>query len=112
MKNFKQGYKDFKVWHTKTLNIIFHFLTSILQIYFIFLFIINFNFLYLLGVLVIPFITDAIGHLTEKNFGMVLLVSKMSKSTNSAGVNGFYKFLYRIMLFCDKFLVSIIFHKK
>ena len=35
---------------------------------------------------------------------MVLLATKMTKKTNSAGVNGFYNFLYRIMLFRDKFL--------
>tara|TARA_R110002074_G_scaffold45138_9_gene117209 strand:+ start:2690 stop:3025 length:336 start_codon:yes stop_codon:yes gene_type:complete len=101
MKNFKQGYKDFKVWHTHKMNITFHFLTSIIQLYFLYLFIINFNPLYILGVLLIPFITDSIGHLIEKNFGMVLLLSKMSKSTNSAGVNGFYNFCYRIMLWWE-----------
>ena len=104
MTKFKIGYQNFKVWHKHKLNILFHFLTSILQIYFVFLFIINFNPLYLLGVVIIPYITDGIGHLIEKNFGMVLLISKMFKSTNSAGVNGVYNFLYRIMLFRDTFL--------
>tara|TARA_R100000908_G_C3708451_1_gene116034 strand:+ start:551 stop:871 length:321 start_codon:yes stop_codon:yes gene_type:complete len=104
MTKFKIGYQNFKVWHKHKLNILFHFLTSILQIYFVFLFIVNFNPLYLLGVVIIPYITDGIGHLIEKNFGMVLLISKMFKSTNSAGVNGVYNFLYRIMLFRDTFL--------
>jgi len=104
MAEFKIGYENFKVWHKHKLNILFHFITSLLQIYFVYLFIVNFNLLYLLGVVIIPYITDAIGHLIEKNFGMVLLVSKMAKSTNSAGVNGVYNFLYRIMLFKDTFL--------
>lgn len=104
MNEFNKGYENFKVWHNSKLNILFHFLTSILQIYFVYLFIINFNFLYLLAVVIIPYITDGIGHLIEKNLGMVLLVSKMSKSPNSAGVNGVYNFLYRIMLFRDTFL--------
>lgn len=104
MTEFKIGYENFKVWHKHKLNILFHFLTSLLQIYFVYLFIVNFNLLYLLGVVIIPYITDGIGHLIERNFGMVLLVSKMFKSTNSAGVNGIYNFLYRIMLFRDTFL--------
>ena len=104
MTKFKIGYQNFKVWHKHKLNIIFHFLTSLLQIYFVYLFIVNFNPLYLLGVVIIPYITDGIGHLIEKNFGMVLLISKMFKTTNSAGLNGVYNFLYRIMLFRDTFL--------
>ena len=104
MKEFKEGYETFKVWHNHKLNILFHFLTSLIQIYFFYLFIIHFNLLYVLGVIAIPYITDGIGHLIEKNFAMVLLATKMTKKTNSAGVNGFYNFLYRIMLFRDKFL--------
>ena len=103
MVEFKKGYENFKVWHNTKLNIIFHFITSLLQIYFSYLFITEFNFLYLFSIIIIPYITDAIGHLLEKNFGVVLLMSKIFKSTNSAGVNGFYNFLYRIMLFKEKF---------
>lgn len=104
IKEFNEGYENFKVWHTYKLNILFHFLTSILQIYFVYLCIKYYNPLYILAVITIPYITDAIGHLIEKNFGLVLLVSKMSKSTNSAGVSGFYNFLYRIMCFKEKFI--------
>ena len=48
MVKFKQGYKNFKNFHNDNLNIIFHFLTSVLQIYWSYLFVMEFNFLYLL----------------------------------------------------------------
>ena len=64
----------------------------------------TFNFYYILAIILIPYITDGIGHKLEKNFAIVLLMSKMFKATNSAGVNGFYNFLYRIMCFGEKFL--------
>ena len=51
--------------------------------------------------ILIPYLTDGIGHLIEKNFRIVLIMSKFNKSTNSAGVNGFYNFLYKIMLGCE-----------
>lgn len=101
ISKFKKGYSDFKIWHTSKLNILFHFITSILQIYFSYLFITEFNFLYLLLIISIPYITDGIGHKLEGNFAIVLIMSKMYKSTNSAGVNGFYNFLYRIMLWWE-----------
>jgi len=100
-KKFLKGYSDFKIWHTSKLNIFFHFLTSMLQIYFSYLFITEFNFLYILLIISIPYITDGIGHKLEGNFAIVLIMSKMYKSTNSAGVNGFYNFLYRIMLWWE-----------
>ena len=101
VKNFKQGYKDFKVWHTNKWNIYFHFLTSKLQFSFFLLFFLDFNFYYILAMILIPYLTDGIGHLIEKNFRIVLIMSKFKKSTNSAGVNGFYNFLYKIMLGCE-----------
>jgi len=98
MKNeFKKGYKNFKIWHNTKLNILFHFLTSLLQIYFSYLLITELNFLYLFLIILIPYITDGIGHLLEGNFSVVIIMSKIFKSSNSAGVNGFYNFLYRIM---------------
>ena len=57
MKEFKEGYETFKVWHNHKLNILFHFLTSLIQIYFFYLFIIHFNLLYVLGVIAIPYRT-------------------------------------------------------
>ncbi len=51
--------------------------------------------------ILIPYLTDGIGHLCEKNFRIVLIMSKLQKSTNSAGVNSFYNFLYKIMLGCE-----------
>tara|TARA_R100001463_G_scaffold6007_2_gene19990 strand:+ start:436 stop:765 length:330 start_codon:yes stop_codon:yes gene_type:complete len=98
MVEFIKGYNDFKVWHTNKWNIFCHFITSKIQLMFFILFFTNYNFYYLLGILLIPYLTDGIGHLIEKNFRIVLLVSKFNGSTNSAGVNGFYNFLYRIML--------------
>ena len=98
MVKFLQGYNDFKMWHTTKWNIAIHFLTSTLQLSFFILFFMDYNFYYLLAILLIPYLTDGIGHLIEKNFRIVLLVSKFNGSTNSAGVNGFYNFLYRIML--------------
>ena len=100
-KKFLKGYSDFKIWHTGKLNILFHFITSLLQIYFSYLFITEFNFLYIFLIILIPYITDGIGHLIEGNFGIVLLMSKMFKATNSAGVNAFWNFLYRLMLFWE-----------
>jgi len=104
MVKFNEGYKQFKVFHNTKWNIFFHFLTSLIQIYFGWEFLITFNFWYILGIILIPYITDGIGHKLEKNFTVVLLFSKVYGSTNSAGVNGFYNFLYRIMLFFEKFL--------
>ena len=104
IKEFNEGYKTFKEWHTYKLNIIFHFLTSLLQMYFVYLCVKNYNPSYLLAVIIIPYITDTIGHLIEKNLGLSVLVNKMTKSKNSPMVSGFYNFLYRIMCFKDKFL--------
>lgn len=101
INKFLKGYENFKIWHTTPLNIFFHFLTSLFQIYFTYMFIMDFDIIFLFGVLLIPYITDGIGHLLEKNFQVVLIMSKFKKSTNSAGVNGFYNFLYRIMLWWE-----------
>ena len=98
MVKFKKVYNDFKVWHTNKWNIFFHVLTAKLQFSFFVLFFIDYNFYYLLWMILIPYLTDGIGHLIEKNFRIVLLMSKFNKSTNSAGVNGIYNFLYKIML--------------
>ena len=98
MVEFIKGYNDFKVWHTKKWNIFFHLLTSLLQITFFVSFFIDYNFYYILWMILIPYLTDGIGHLTEKNFRIVLILSKFKKSTNSAGVNAFYNFLYKLML--------------
>jgi hypothetical protein len=103
ISKFKKGYESFKVFHNTKMNILFHFLTSVLQIIFSIYFLLTFNFTYILAVIITPYITDGIGHKLEQNFGVVLLFSKVFKSTNSAGVNGFYNFLYRIMLFKEKF---------
>ena len=108
MEKFIKGYNDFKVWHTNKWNIFFHFLTAKLQFSFFVLFFMDFNFYYILSIILIPYITDGIGHLIEKNFRIVLLVSKFNGSTNSAGVNGFYNFLYRIILFIETFFFKII----
>lgn len=103
MVKFKKGFQQFKVFHNTKWNIIFHLLTSVLQISFGVAFVMTFNFWYILGIILIPYITDGIGHKLEKNLTIVLLMSKVARSTNSAGVNGFYNFLYRIMLFHEKF---------
>ena len=95
ISNFKKGYKNFKIFHNTKPNIIFHFFTSLLQIIF--------NFIYILSIILIPYITDGIGHKLENNFAVVLLMTNLFKNTNSAGVNGFFNFLYRIMLFLEKF---------
>jgi len=98
MVEFIKGYNDFKVWHTNKWNIFFHFLTAKLQFSFFVLFFMDFNFYYILSIILIPYITDGIGHLIEKNFRVVLIMSKFFKSTNSAGVNGIYNFMYKVML--------------
>lgn len=98
MEKFIKGYKDFKVWHTNKWNIFFHFLTAKLQFSFFVLFFMDFNFYYILSIILIPYITDGIGHLIEKNFRVVLIMSKFFKSTNSAGVNAIYNFMYKVML--------------
>jgi hypothetical protein len=101
VKNFKKGYKNFKEWHTTKWNIFFHFLTAKFQFSFFCMFLYTFNFYYILAMILIPYITDGIGHLCEKNFRIVLIMSKLQKSTNSAGVNSLYNFLYKIMLGCE-----------
>ena len=53
---------------------------------------------------VIPFITDGIGHLFEKNFGLVLIATKLRGSTNSAGATFVENFLFKILLFIETFL--------
>ena len=98
---FMEGYRDFKMFHKNTWNILFHFLTSFLQIHFFIIFCFSFNFYYILWMILIPYLTDGIGHLIEKNFRIVLIMSKFKKSTNSSGVNGFYNFLYKIMMFFE-----------
>jgi len=102
ISNFKKGYENFKIFHTTKANILLHFITSLLQIIFSILFLIKFNFIYILSIILIPYITDGIGHKLEKNFAIVLLMTNLFK-TNSSGVSGFYNFLYRIMMFNEKF---------
>jgi len=102
MRGFWEGYIVFKKHHTTFFNLIFHFLTSLLQIYFFICFCYTLNLMWFLLVFTIPYITDAIGHLCEGNFKKVLFISKQNKKTNSAGVNGFDNFLYRILAFFEK----------
>ena len=106
-QKFKNKYIDFKFYHRTKLNILFHFLTPVLQIYTIYLMFSNFGFvsiLYLALFFVIPFITDGIGHLFEKNFGLVLIATKLRGSTNSAGATFVENFLFKILLFIETFL--------
>jgi len=98
MVEFIKGYKNFKMWHTNKWNIFFHVLTAKLQFSFFVLFFLDYNFYYILSMILIPYLTDGIGHLIEKNFRIVLIMSKFKRSTNSAGVNSIYNFLYKIML--------------
>ena len=44
IKKFKNKYIDFKFYHKNKLNILFHFLTPVLQIYTIYLMFSNFGF--------------------------------------------------------------------
>ena len=85
-----------------------HFFTVLIQLYFVYFIFTNefsFNsFLYIILFFIIPFITDGIGHIIEKNFGLVLIASKLKKSTNSAGANYFENFLFKIILFLETFL--------
>lgn len=97
MIDFINGYEVFKKYHNTFLNIVFHFVTSILQTYFVIQSIVLFDFKYFLCAVFIPFITDGIGHLCEDNFYQVLELSKNKKGLNSAGVNGVYNFIYKIM---------------
>lgn len=97
MKNFWEGYEQFKLWHETTWNIVFHGLTSLFQMYFVIEFLFTFNLWYILFTILIPYITDGIGHLFERNFLVVLQISKAKNSTNSSGVNGFYNFLYKLI---------------
>jgi hypothetical protein len=105
---FWEGYARFKNWHTTKWNIFFHFLTSIIQFYFFYLFLFTFNFYYILGMILIPYITDGIGHLCEKNLRIVLIMSKLTKSSNSAGINPFFNFLYKIILGLEKTYKTIL----
>lgn len=98
MENFWAGYERFKKVHNSIINIWFHLLTSILQIIFTYELIETMNPMYFLMIIGIPFITDGIGHLLQGNFFYVVLESKKNNNTNSANVNGFYNFLYKIML--------------
>ena len=105
---FKNKYIDFKFFHKSKLNILIHFLTTIIQLYLIYKIYINIfswgSTFYFLLLFVIPFITDAIGHLTERNFGVVLIATKLRKSTNSAGSTYLENFLFKIILFIETFL--------
>ena len=102
MRNFWEGYRVFKKYHTTALNLMVHFLTSVLQIFFVICFTHTLNLLWVVLVFIIPYITDGIGHIFEGNFKKVLSVSKEKKRSNSAGVSGFDNFLYRIIAFCQK----------
>lgn len=107
IKRFKNKYIHFKFYHKSKLNILFHFLTVLLQSYIIYLMFSNVGFisiLYLALFFIIPFITDGIGHLFEKNFGMVLIASRLNGSTNSVGATFVENFLFKILLFIETFL--------
>jgi len=107
IRRFKDKYIDFKFYHKSKLNIFFHFVTIILQSYLVYLIFYNFSLisiLYLVLFFIVPFITDGLGHLCEKNFGIVLIVSKLRKSTNSAGASYIENFLFKILLFIETFL--------
>ena len=96
--DFWKGYELFKHWHTTKWNIFFHFLTAIIQSAFFCLFLFTFNFYYILGMILIHYITDGIGHLCEKNFRIVLIMSKLAKSSNAIGTNPLYNYLFKIIL--------------
>ena len=101
MNDFFKKYQEFRIYHTTFLNLAFHFGTSICQICLVYSFFETYSFWYLVFVPIIPYLTDGIGHILEGNFFEVLLVSKFKKSTNSAGVNGFQNFIYRLMALPD-----------
>ena len=105
---FWTGYKKFKQWHTTKWNIFFHFLTAIIQFSFLWMFLFTLDFHYILGMILIPYITDGLGHLCEKNFRIVLIMSKLAKSTNAVGTNPLYNFLYKIILALETTYKTII----
>ncbi len=98
---FWKGYYEFKKYHNSFFNILFHLLTIYIQIVCTVFFFVTWRPSFILIVVGIPFITDGIGHLIEKNFGEVVELSKKNKSSNSAGVNAFYNFCYKIMVFIE-----------
>jgi len=100
---FWEGYDEFKKYHNSFLNILFHLLTIYIQIICFVFFLVTFRPSFILVIVGVPFITDGIGHLLERNFGEVVELSKKNKSTNSSGVNGFYNFAYKIMVFIEFF---------
>ena len=92
---FKNKYIDFKFFHKSKLNILIHFLTTIIQLYLIYKIYINIfswgSTFYFLLLFVIP-------------FGVVLIATKLRKSTNSAGATYLENFLFKIILFIETFL--------
>lgn len=100
---FWDGYAEFKKYHNTFLNITFHLLTVYLQIVSLVFFFHTLRPSFILITIAIPFVTDGIGHLLERNFGEVVELSKKNKSSNSAGVNAFYNTIYKMLAFIEYF---------
>lgn len=101
---FWEGYDEFKKYHNTFLCLFFHIVTVTIQSFCFVRFFLTFRPSLILIAIAIPFLTDGIGHMFEKNFKEVLENTSNNKKTNAGGVNVFYNFSYKIISFVDYFI--------
>ncbi len=92
-----EKFAAFQEYHNSFPNLVFHFLSSVLQIAFAITFVIEWNPIYIVCLAVVPFITDAVGHLLEGNFSEVMEKNSEAKALNVADANPFLNFLFKLI---------------
>ena len=106
MKEIEYKYQIFKYYHQGKLNAFFHFLSVLIQVYFIQKFFtvdLNiYNTSYFLSIIILsPYIFDAIGHIFDGNLDEILNNNAENKSLNIVNVDPFTNAYFKVRNFIE-----------
>lgn len=103
-------YQIFKYYHQGKLNALFHFISVVIQLYFIQKFFTNdltiFNSTsYLSAIILAPYIFDAIGHIFDGNLDEILDSNSVNKSLNIVNVDPFTNAYFKVRNFIEVWII-------
>ena len=110
LNNLEQKYQIFKFYHQGRLNAFFHFLSVVIQLYFIQKFftvdLTIYNTTYFLSIIILaPYIFDAIGHIFDGNLDEILSNNAENKSLNIVNVDPFTNAYFKVRNFIEVWII-------
>ena len=110
LNNLEQKYQVFKFYHQGKLNAFFHFLSVVIQAYFIQKFfavdLTIYNTTYFLSTIILaPYIFDAVGHIFDGNLDEILDSNSTNKSLNIVNVDPFTNAYFKVRNFIEVWII-------